>query len=299
MNRLAVIVLTYNSKKVTLDCLESIFSKKWQTPFSIWLVDNNSQDQTIEAVRDKFPEVKIIASKKNLGFAGGNNLALKKTFKNYPFLLLLNNDTLVKEKSLDKLVEFFEDSPYSIATCKLEYPGGAFQANVGRLPVFPYIFIWLSGVDDLFRKLFGLPSYQERNERFYQGDKDVGWVSGAVMLIKAEVLKKIGFLDDKIFMYGEDVDFCWRAKKADFKVGFTDRTSIVHIGGASFEQPKYNQWLGEFRGLIYLYEKNYGELSSIILKIFIYFFVFLRIIAFALIGKKDYAKTYFKVFKNL
>jgi GT2 family glycosyltransferase len=292
MTELSIVILTFNTKEITLKCLKSIFDKKWEVKFDVWVVDNNSSDQTLEAVKKSFPQVITHQNNENGGFAKGNNVVLRmiKT----PYVLILNSDTELLPESLDNLIAFARKEDLDITSCKLVNPDGSFQPNAGHFPTFLPLFLWLSNLDDFFKT----DSYQERNKRYYQ-DGPVDWVGGTAMLINTGVFEKIGFLDEKIFMYGEDVDFCWRAKKAGLKVGWTQRAQIMHIGGASSKSPRVRQWRGEFRGLVYLYKKNYGIFSAFLLKILIYIFVIARIIAFAIVGKLGYSKAYAKVFITL
>ena len=301
MTDLTVLILNYNTKDLSINCIKSILSKKWKSNIKVVFIDNASSDGSVDVIRRKFgKQVEIIESKKNLGFTGGNNLGLRKYYRDSRYCLLLNSDTIISRDSLDNLVKVMDrKKDYGILSCKLISPDGNFQPNAGRLPSFFPMFFWLSGLDDILGRLFRIPSYQERRTSFYHGTKSVGWVSGTVMIVRSTLFNKIGFLDEKIFMYGEDVDFCWRAKKAGFKVGWTDKAEIEHMGGASSPKPKYAQWLGEFKGLLYLYKKYYGPFASFILKLLLYIFIFIRIIAFWVIGKKDYAKTYLKIIKEI
>lgn len=292
--KLAVVILSFNTKELLQDCLSSIFEKKWQTDFEVWLVDNGSADGSAQMVKKNFPKVKLIESKENLGFTGGNNLALKKAQADY--YLLLNSDTVVLDGSIDKLINFADNHDFGILSCKLLNKDKTLQPNAGDLPTLFPTFVWLSGLDDVlfFLKNY-LPSVHKTSKSYYLGQKEVGWVSGSVMLIKDQVVKKIGGLDEKIFMYGEDLEYCLRAYKNGFKVGWTDSAQIIHLGGGSTKNASLKQWLGEFKGLLYVYKKYYGQVSASFLKILIYFFVTLRIIAFSLIGKFNSSKTYAKI----
>lgn len=263
----------------------------------VWVVDNASSDGSVEEIAKKFPQVKVIASKENLGFASGNNLALKKAKSQY--YLLLNSDTEVEENSIDNLMEFAKSNDFAICSCRVLNKDGSFQPNGGDLPKLLPLFFWLSGLDDFIKKIFVPISYQQRSKSYYKNGREIGWVSGSVMLIHKSVFERIGFLDKKIFMYGEDVEFCLRVKRAGFKIGWTDRAEITHLGGGSSKRSQYNQWLGEFRGLLYIYQKYYGGVQKSILKILIYFFVMLRVLAFVILGKFDYAKTYAKIIYEL
>ncbi|MDD2823016.1 MAG: glycosyltransferase family 2 protein [Candidatus Daviesbacteria bacterium] len=290
-------IVNFNTEKLILDCLESIYKNKPKVSFEIWVVDNCSTDQSVSLIKKHFPNVHLIESDKNLGFAGGNNLALKKaSAKNY---LLLNSDTLVKSNSLDNLVDFASSSDYGICSCKLVYKNGAFQPNAGELPTFFPMFFWISGLDDILEKVLFIKSYQARDKNYYFDKATVGWVSGSVMLVKDEVIKKIGLLDEAIFMYGEDVEYCFRANKAGFITGWTNSAEIIHIGGGSSTSPKYNQWFGEFKGLIYIYNKLFGTLAMYFIKFMLYSFILVRTLIFLLLGKVSYSKTYAKIFINL
>lgn len=294
---LAIIIVNFNTEKLILNCLESIFKYKPVSSFEVWVVDNNSSDNSVSEIKKHFPKVNLIESEKNLGFAAGNNLALNKAkASNY---LLLNSDTLVKENSLNNLLNFAQKTDFGIISCRTIYPSGAFQPNAGELPTALPLILWLSGLDDVLGKIIIIKSYQARDKQYYSNGVSVGWVSGSVMLIKKDVLEKIGLLDEGIFMYGEDVEYCFRAKNAGFKIGWTTDTEIIHLSGASSKAPKYNQWIGEFRGLLYVYNKLFGIIYTSIVKIFFYIFILIRALAFLIIGKISYSRTYAKIFVNL
>lgn len=297
MTELAIVIVSYNTKELTLKCLESIFNSESKIKFETWVVDNNSSDNSLAAIKKGFPQINIIESDKNLGFSGGNNLVLEKVKAKY--YLLLNSDTEITDRALDNLYEFAENSDFGICSCKLLNPDGSFQPNGGELPTIFPLFLWLSGFDDIFGKFVKIPSYQSRDKKYYINKRQIGWVSGSVMLIKREVIEKIGLLDDKIFMYEEDVEYCFRANNAGYKVGWTNQAEIIHLGGGSFKTPKYNQWMGEFKGLIYIYNKFFGSYMTLFVRILFYIFILARIIGFLIFGKISYAHTYAKIFVNL
>lgn len=294
---LAIIIVHFRTLEHTQNCLKSIYKSAPKAKFEIFLVDNNSADGSIQQLKKEFPKVNFIESKENLGFSGGNNLALKSvSAKKY---LLLNSDTQILDNAIDNLCDFAKTSDFGIISCKLLDPDGSFQPNGGEKPTVVPLLLWLSGVDDFLKKFLKIKSYQARDTEYYKNNKQVGWVSGSVMLIKSEVIEKIGYLDEKIFMYGEDVEYCIRAKKAGYKIGWTNQALILHVGGASSKTPQYNQWMGEFKGLIYIYNKFYGVVFALFLRAMIYFFVFARIIGFLIFGKIAYSRTYAKIFINL
>lgn len=294
MTKLAISIVNYKTKELTTKCLQSILQKKWGITYEIWLVDNNSTDQSVEFFKRNFPKVHLIESKRNLGFAGGHNLSLKKIDSDY--ILILNSDTEIEEKILDKIVSFLDDNPeVGVASCKILGFDGKLQPNGGDLPFGPALFNWLFNLESLgFKKAF------HRNEKeYYQEVHEVGWVSGSFMIVRRQVFEKIGFLSEDYFMYFEDVEFCYRAKKAGFKIMINPEVSIKHLSGGSSGDPRFSQWSGEFHGLVIFYREYFGILSTIIIRALIYLSTFLRVLAFAFRGKIKYSLTYVKLVGNI
>lgn len=290
-----IVIVEYNTAPLLKECLDSITSQRWQNDYQIWVVDNASSDESVKVVKENFPEVKLISNSNNLGFAKANNQVLTKSQSKY--CLLLNSDTIVGEGSLDKLVEMMEDKTLGIGSCKLVNKDGSFQPNAGNLPQLLPVLTWLSGLDDLFNRLgVILPSFHQTNKNYYSTQKQIGWCSGAVMMVNTAMAQKIGGLDENIFMYGEDVEFCLRAHRQGYKIGWTDQAQIVHLGGASSkDNPQFKQWTGEFKGLLYISNKYDSFFSQVFLRLFIYIFSFIRMIAYLAIGKVRASKTYGQV----
>lgn len=289
----SIIILSFNTKDLTLKCLENIYSKLPSVSFDVFVVDNASIDDSVKAIKQKYPKVKLISLNENLGFGRANNLAIKRSSAEY--FLLLNSDAFLNEGALDNLITFAKEGNFGIVSCKLNFQDGIFQPNAGDLPKLIPVFFWLSNLD----RLLPLSSFHQVGLKYYQSAREVGWVSGTVMLIRADVTGKIGLFDKNIFMYGEDVDLCWRAKKGGFKIGWTNKASATHLSGGSSKVPRFNQWRGELKALLYLYRKYYGVIASLFLRLLIYKFILLRIIAFAITGKFSYSKTYAKVIINI
>ncbi len=298
MTKLQISIINYRTKELTEKTVKSITGKIWNTDYKITLVDNASNDDSIEYLKKKLPKIKLIESDKNLGFAGGHNLVLKDSDADY--YLILNSDVEVKEGFLDNLVEFMDRSDFGIGSCKLLNKDGSFQPNGGDLPYFFPVLFWLSGMDDFLPGLKNkLPSLHRQYQSYYHGDKEMGWVGGTAMIIKKETLKKIGSLDDNIFMYAEDIEYCLRGARFGIKTGWTDKAELVHLGGASSLDPHFRQWVGEFKGLLYIYKKYFGITPTLVIKLLIYKFTILRMLAFLVLGKMEVVKTYAKVLKSI
>ncbi len=291
----ALSIVEYNTKDLLRDCLKTIFSQKWQNQVKVWVVDNASKDDSVLMVKKEFPEVRLIESKKNLGFGAGHNLVFKKA--NSDYFLILNSDTKMGAGAIDGMAAFLEENPdCAIASCKILGFDGYLQPNGGDLPIGLALFNWLFNLE-----LFGSikASFHRNDKSYYQNAHKVGWVSGNFMMVKREVFKKIGFFNEDYFMYFEDVEFCYRAKKAGFEVWVNPNVNILHLSGGSQDDPKLRQWLGEFRGLVLFYRQNFGILASYFIKILVYLAIMVRIITFALMGRLNYAKTYAKVIFTL
>ena len=297
MVKVGVIIVSFNTKELTDNCLDRLFQSKNQTKFEVVVVDNNSQDQTVNLIRKKYPQVTVVESGANLGFSKGNNLGASHI--NAEYYLFLNSDTEVGDKFIDQMLAYAQTQNKQLASCQLINRDGSFQPNGGDLPTPWPLFNWLSGFDDLTR-LFGLqlPAFHRQNLDYYLQDQ-IGWVGGTVLLIQASAFSQLQGWDENIFMYGEDVDLCWRAKQMGLQVGWTNEATVLHIGGGSSKNPRQRQWIGEFTGLLYLYLKQYGLLAKFFLKLLIYAFILLRIVAFTLTGKVDYARIYGQIITHI
>lgn len=295
MPDLTVSIINYKTKELTEKCIKSILDKKWKISLEIWIVDNASEDGSVGYLRKIFPQVKYIGSHKNLGFAGGHNLVLKQNKSRY--VLILNSDTLILDKTLDKMVEFMDsDSQIGLASCKVLGFDGNLQPNGGDLPFGLALLGWLFNLET-----FGLrkPAFHRNDNEYYNGIHEVGWVSGSFMIIRQEVLGSVGFLNDNYFMYFEDVEFCFKVRNKGFKVMINPEVSIKHLSGGSLENPRFRQWLGEYKGLIYFYKKQYGAFIGTLIKVLVYKSIILRMIVFSLTGKFEFAKTYGQIIIHL
>jgi GT2 family glycosyltransferase len=296
MSDLTISVINYKTASLTENCLKSVLNNKWQNKIEVFLVDNASGDGSFEYLKERFPKVNFIKSEKNLGFAGGHNLVLRKL--KTPYALLLNSDAEVSDGSLDKIIEFARGNPtFGIVGCKLVDFEGNLQPNGGDLPFGAALINWLFNLESLGIKS---PTFHRNEETYYKNPHEVGWISGGFMLIKKEVLDKVGLLNEEYFMYMEDVEFCYRAKKAGFKIMINTEVDIKHLsGGSSRENPQYRQWWGEYLGLIKLYKQYQGTMGGLFVRCLIYLTTILRMLAYALNGKFKTAQTYGKIIANI
>ena len=306
---LSVIIVNWNTKKLLFDCLSSIYKITRGIEFEVVVVDNGSTDDSTFMVKSKFPQVKLILNKSNLGFTKANNQGIKSAKGEY--ILLLNSDTYLIENSLQKLVrkahelQYRGSTPKGVGPLKSEFgalgpqllnENRSIQQSAGFFPHLPQVFWWMSFIDDLPGGIF-LKPYHVDHDSFYQKDHQVDWVTAAAILVPREVIVKVGMLDEKIFMYGEEVDWCYRIKRQGYKVYFSPATKIIHIGRGSSGQISKNAILGEYQGLIYFYKKHKNRLSLQIARLLLKIGALSRVIIFGLLGRKETAKFYVEALK--
>lgn len=299
---LSVIIVNWNTKKLLENCLASIFKFTKDLSFEVIVVDNNSQDTSLEMIVKKFPQVKLVKNKENLGYAKANNQGIKLSKGKY--VLLLNSDTYLIENSLMKLVTSANRLKNLGALGPLLLnPDKSIQQSVGFFPHLPQVVWWMTFIDDLPGGAF-LKPYHVDHDSFYQKDQQVDWLTGAAMIIPRQAIKKVGLLDEKIFMYGEDVDWCFRLKKAGFNIYFSPVTKIIHIGRGSTGQISKNAILGEYKGVIHFYKKHKSKMSLQLLHLALKIGALVRICIFGASGiifrkaaRKETAKFYVEAFK--
>jgi len=216
--KVSVIVLNLNNHKDTQDCLKSIQRVEYPN-FDVIVVDNGSSDDSCSRLRSEFPDTELLASKENLGFAGGNNLGIEYALQHgAAYILLLNNDTVVDPDFLNQLVQVAEtDVRIGILSPKILY-----EADPQR--------IWYAGGDVKYGsgtcRHLGLDQLDQEGK--FSRVKDTDFITGCAMVIRSKTLLDIGGLDSKLFAYWEDADFCMRARKAGYRCVFVPTARVWH-----------------------------------------------------------------------
>jgi hypothetical protein len=252
---LSIIIVNWKVRYLLEKCLRSIFEQPKNISFEVFVVDNNSGDGSVEMVREKFPQVDLTSSTENLGFAKGNNLAIKKAAGRY--ILLLNPDTEILENALEKMVRFMDVHPEcGVSGCKLLNPDLSLQPSVRAFPdLASQIFILLK-IHHLLPHTKAMYKYLVQNFD-YEKMQEVDQVMGAFMMIRREVIEKIGMLDENFWIWFEEVDFCKRAKSAGWKILYTPEAKIIHHFGQSFKQAMGVKKQKDFnRSLSYFFKKH-------------------------------------------
>jgi len=237
---ISIIIVNYNVKEFLQNLLNSIAKASRNCQTELIIVDNASDDGSVEFICDKFPEVKLIVNKKNLGFGKANNIGLAQAKGKY--ILLINPDSIVREDTLDKMIEFFEKTAEAgLAGCKILNPDGTLQLACRRSFPGPWTsFCKVTGLSTLFpkSKIFARYNltYLDENQTY-----EVDAISGSFMMIRREVYEKVGGFDDDFFMYGEDLDLCYRIQKAGYKVYYVHNTQIIHYKGESTKRSNLDE----------------------------------------------------------
>jgi len=230
--QLSVIIVNYNVRAFLENSLISVKKAMSSVTGEIIVVDNASDDGSVEMVRQKFPDVMLIESGKNVGFAAGNNMALRTSRGKY--ILLLNPDTIVQEDTFRVMIDFLEGHPDAgIAGCKILNPDGSLEPACRRSFPTPWAaFTKIMGLSALFPRS---PFFGRYNLAYLDPEVtyEVDAVSGSFMFARRSILDEVGGLDEQFFMYGEDLDWCYRVKQAGWKVYYVHTTQIIHYKGES------------------------------------------------------------------
>ena len=230
--RLSVVFLSYNTRDLTRQALNSVLAAAEGLEAEIFVVDNASADGSADMVAEEFPQVKLVCNEANVGFSAGNNVALRQVTGEYA--LLINTDTIVRRDALHAMVEFLDAHPESGACgCKILDPDGTLQLDSRRgFPTPLAAFCKMSGLSRLFPKHPLMARYHLTHLDPEQ-TAEIEVLSGSCMMVRKAAMDQVGLLDEDYFMYGEDIDWCYRFHQAGWKIYYLPTTAIIHFRGES------------------------------------------------------------------
>lgn len=280
--KVSIIILNYNGWKDTIECLESL--KKITYPnYEVLVVDNASKGNDIEILEDRYKDyIRLIQNKENLGFAGGNNVAIKEVLKEgkSQYILLLNNDTIVKENFLDELVKYYDDKTGICAPLILNF----YHQNE----------IWCSG--GKFNIFTG--TYSNDTKKIKGPQKETNFISGCCWLTRNDIFQKVGLLDERYFLYSEDVDFCYRLRQQGYKLKIIPSSIIFHKVSESTKNESSIRYYYFHRSKLIFINKNYNGFKHFFYLNINRFIRYIRILEYSLKGKKDIAESIKRALKE-
>ncbi len=269
---MSIVLVCWNNKAYLDPCLKSLYEGGLKSSFDVVVADNGSTDGSQQMLAEKYPEVKIIQNTGNVGLGKASNQGIEVT--NGRYVLLLNNDTIVNGPALDMLVEFLDAHPEAGAVAgKLLNPDGSFQSGYAPFSTLLEEFLIATHIGELLWS--GYPSHGDSNEI-----KATGWLSSACLLVRRAALDKIGLLDESYFIYGDEADLQYRLNKANWKVYFLPSSSIIHFGGRSMDRWKRRKMV--YRGKMLFYKKNYGFLSTLLLRMLFFVMSLLKLLVWCI-----------------
>lgn len=255
--KLSIILVSWNTRQLLADCLDSVYAYPPSEPFEVLVVDNASSDGSAAMVKERFPQARLMESEKNVGFAQGNNLAVPLCSGEY--VLLLNPDTVVKPQALDALVQFMDaHSEAGAAGSRLLNPDETLQPSCHPAPTLARELWRLFHLDRI--RPFG--AYHMHHWDMNQ-PREVDVIQGASFIVRKAILDKIGFLDGRYFMYSEEVDLCYRLQKAGWKLYYVPASRVIHYGGQSTKLVAADMFLQLYLGKLMYFRKHYGRLAGI------------------------------------
>jgi GT2 family glycosyltransferase len=251
---LSVIIVNWNTRDLLVRCLNSITEATQRMKTEVFVVDNGSSDGSGRSVKEMFSEAILIENETNLGFAGANNQALRRSKGNY--LLLLNPDTQVKQGAIQKLISLMDAHPdVGITGVQLLNADGSKQNSIANFPSLVTELLNKSLLRWLFPKKF------PGKESSYSGPVEVESVIGACMMVRRDAIKQVGLLDEDYFLFLEETDWCYRMKRKGWKIYHAPQAEVYHFQGKSAEKEREKAKVEYYRSRYHFFKKNRGSLQ--------------------------------------
>ncbi len=285
---ISIIIVNYNTYDLLDQCLQSIQNYQWNVKIEIIVVDNNSGDKSCEIVRNNYPDVVLIENTENAGYTKANNQGIEISKGKY--ILLLNSDTLVTDGALNKLVLYLDEhADVGIVGCKLLNDDGSLQHYCSFYPTLKTEFASKIYLHKIMPWTRWAKEYINDNWR-HDTDKSVDWVTGAALLTRREIIDDIGGLDEKIYMFYEDAEFCLRTRNAGWDVRHIPDAVIIHLWGGSWKKNRAATIVNNFVSACYFFRKHCKSSHVKIYKLMILVECFIRIPIFTFMALWEYEK---------
>lgn len=272
----SVVIVNWNTRDLLQQTLTTLYKETTSTSFETIVVDNGSVDGSADLVRREWPQVCLVASPTNLGFAAGNNLGFRECRGRY--ILLLNSDTIILPSTVGGMAQFLDGHPDTgCVGCLHLNDDGSLQRSTGDFPNF---------IEDslFYTDLYRIPPVRAylRRRFIWWGDhervREVDWVNGACMMVRREVVEQIGGLDEGYFIYGEEVDWCYCMREAGFRVYFTPEAEVIHLGGKAMDRVPADRIVLKYTSQYRFYRKYYPLWHRLVLRAAVTAFALVRIV---------------------
>ena len=267
--KLSIVIVNYNVRAYLEECLQSVRKALEGIEGEVWVVDNNSQDDSVETLRRDYPWVRLVANTENMGFARANNLAIRQSQSDY--VLLLNPDTVVEEPTLRGVLDFMDAHPEAGGSGVMMHNADGTLAPESRrgLPT-----PWVAGL-----KMLGFTKRYYMSHLPWDQPGRIDVISGAFCMLRRKAIDQVGLLDEDFFMYGEDIDLSYRLLKGGWQNWYLP-FSITHYKGKSTQKTDYRYVHIFYQAMLIFFRKHYSHLSflyAIPVKIAIYFRAFIAL----------------------
>jgi len=255
--KLSIVILCWNDLKVISDCLRSIYAGTHSTEFEVIVSDNGSTDGSISFIRENYPDVRLIENGENLRFSKGNNGGISATQGEY--VLILNPDTIIRDGALDRWIEFADRHPEAGGFgCQVLNADGSYQGCARPFPT-----VWREWVGALYLRSLGYLSDVFIADKYvrWSGETEriIDWQAGCCLMVRGELLKKLGGFDERFYYYYEDLDLCHQIRDAGYPIIYTPDVVITHLVGQSIKSFRIAFELDKYRNRYRYFYKYFGR----------------------------------------
>ncbi len=278
----SVIIVSWNTRDILKQCLESLYKETEGLRYEVIVVDNHSSDGTVRMIRKEFPDVRLIKNPENRGFAAANNQGIQAS--KGEFLLLLNSDTIILNNAVKKVFDFACEQEGAAATgCRVLNKNRTLQRNCFMFPSVLNMFLSTTYLYKLFpeNRFFGR---EQMTWWDMENKKRVDVVTGCFILVRNAAVREVGSLDERFFMYAEETDWCYRFKKSGWEVYYTPDAEIIHLGGQSSKKVREKMIIQLRLSLLDFMKKHHSGLEYRAACFLVFMFFVLRVPYWSLKG---------------
>lgn len=277
--RVSIVIVNWKTPELLAGCLDSIRADKYAHAYEVWVVDNNSGDDSVEMLEKDYPWVRLVANTANVGFGKACNQVVP--FATAPYVLLLNPDTVIKGNAIATMAEFLDTNADCAAVGPMVLnPDGTLQLACRRSFPDPLAaFYRVTYLSLLFPKNESFSRYNLTNHDPNE-QLDVDALSGSCMMVRKTVIDKLGLLDEDIFMFGEDIDWCWRFKQDGWRVVYLPQSVVYHYHGASSRLRPVGATWNLHKGMEVFYRKHLAPKHHSLFNALVYTAIFTRAVIF-------------------